>query len=260
MRTPLEIIGDYGVSTTSYLRAIQEFNGILDEDPILLRKEEYEEKIAEIVGGDHPPRYRNEKEARIYFLYVVQETIRAFQTDVPEMSDVWEDAQARAKKMIEEQPWSIKEYFTEDSGEPKLDAAGNPKRRKGAKKEEAEALYVKMNDGKNDRPSIIAALVDEVGLSKAGATTYFHNLKSKFGFAGPKTEKKKRKPKVKADPKPKTEKKKRGPTKKQQAVEIYTRLKGQPKDVVMAEIMQQTGTTKAGANTYYCSCRNELGE
>lgn len=263
MRTPLEFIADYGVSTTSYIRAIQDFNDL--DDPIILTKAQYERGIADIIGGDHPPSYRNDKEARIYFLYVIQETIRAFQQQgIPEMDEVWEYAQTRARKMIEKQPWSIKDYFTEDKGEPKLDAAGNPKKRKGAKKEEAEALYRELNDGTNDRPAIIAALVDEVGLSKAGATTYFHNLKKKFGFAGPKTERKKAERKVKSAPKPPDHKaigkKRKGPTKADQARTIYQAMKGQPKAAIIAEIVAKTKTSKAGANTYYCSCKKELGE
>lgn len=260
MRTPLEIIADYGVPTTSYLRAIQAFND--DEKPIVLRKEQYEKGIADIVGGDHPPSYSNEKEARIYFLYVVQETIRAFsQGTIPEMDVVWEDAQNRAKNMIANQPWAIKDYAAEDTGEPKLDAAGNPKKRKGAKKDEAEALYRRMNDGKNDRVAIINALVEEVGMSKPGATTYFHNLKKQFGFAGPNAEKPVRVKKAVPQPTPKKTKQKRsGPTKSQLAKQIYTSLKGRPKEEIIAEIVAQTGTSRAGANTYYCSCKKELGE
>jgi len=258
MQTPLEIIAGYGVSTTSYIRAIQEFNDL--ERPIVLRKAQYEQGIADIIGGDHPPSYSNEKEAKIYFLYVVQETIRAYGTGViPDMAEVWENAQIRAKKMIENQPWAIKDYFTEDDGEPKLDATGNPKKRKGAKKDEAEALYRRLNDGTNDRTAIIDALINEVGMSKPGATTYFHNLKKQFGFSGPKAEKKKRAVKTGPTPVEKKPKKDKSPTKAEQARQIYTALKGRPKDEIISEIVKKTGTSKAGANTYYCSCKKEYG-
>lgn len=265
MRTPLEVIAGYGVSTTSYIRAIQQFNDL--DHSIILKKEQYEKGIADIVGGDHPPSFSSEKEARIYFLYVIQETIRSFsQGTIPEMDHVWEDAQRRAKQMIINQPWAVKDYCADDEGEPKLDAAGNPKKRKGAKKDEAEALYKRMNDGNNDRTAIIAALIDEVGMSKAGATTYFHNLKKQFGFSGPKTEKPKRQrktqiPSERSLSKPtKNVSRKGGPTKAEIAKQIYTSLRGRSKEDVIAEIIAKTGTSKAGANTYYCSCKRELGE
>jgi hypothetical protein len=259
MRTPLEIIADYGVSTTSYIQAIQQFNNI--DHPIVMEKSQYEESINEIIGGDTPPTFSSDKEARIYFLYVVQETIRAFgQGIIPDMADVWVEAQRRAKIMIQEQPWAIKEYNTETTGEPKLDAAGNPKKRKGAKKVEAEALYKRMNDGQNDRNAIIDALIADVGLSKPGATTYFHNLKKQFGYAGPEPVKKKAKKKLSAPSTPKSTKKVIRPSKSEQARRIYTDLRGRPKEEVIAQIIKQTGTSPGGANTYYCSCKKELGE
>lgn len=257
MRTPLEVIAEFGVSTTSCIRAIQDIN---DPDrPITLSKAQYEQTIADIIGGDHPPVYRNEKEARIYFLYVVQETIRAFQTDIPEMDEVWEEAQRRAADLIQRQPWVAKDYKTDEIGEPKLDATGNPKKRKGAKKEEAEALYRKMNDGLNDRPTIVAALMEEVGLSKPGATTYFHNLKKQFGFSGPDTPKRKVKPAAKPPENTTREaiKKAVKASKKSIARQVYDELKGQSKDDILTGIIERAGTTKAGANTYYCSFVND---
>jgi hypothetical protein len=257
MQTPLEIIGAYGVSTTSFIKAIQEFND--PERPIFLSKTQYERGIANIIGGDHPPLYANEKEARIYFLYVIQETIRAFQHGIPEMDQVWEEAQRRAKAMIERQPWAVKDYNTTEDGEPKMDAVGNPKKRKGAKKEEAEALFRQMNDGTNSRTTIIAALVDEIGMSKAGATTYFHNLKKQYGFKGPKEVKPVKQASTEPrQPKPKIVKAKKT-TKADIARQVFVELKDKPKDVIIEAIIEKTGTTRAGANTYYCGCKKEFG-
>ena len=84
MQTPLEIIENYGAPTNSYIGAIGYFR-----DRRNLSKKQYEKGIADIVGAEQIPSFSNEKEARLYFLYTVQETIRAFQGDtIPEMVDV----------------------------------------------------------------------------------------------------------------------------------------------------------------------------
>lgn len=257
MRSPLEVIAGYGLSTSSYIQAIRQFNDL--DNPVILNKKQYETAIAEIVGSDTPPSFSNEKESRIYFLYVVQETIRAFGHSVPSMEDVWVEAQRRAKNMIESQPWAIIDYAAERNETPKIDAAGKPKKRKGAKKAEAEALYRELNDGNNDRLKLIEALMSQVGLTKGGATTYFHNMKKRFGFKGPEVKKiKQRKEKSGpvAPPRKKTLARK-GPTKAEIAGSVYNEMKSESKEKIIEEIIKRTGTTKAGANTYYCSCKKK---
>lgn len=256
MQTPLEIIKGFGAPTNSFIAAIHHFK--FERNP--LSKRDCESSIAQIIGAEQTPSYSNDKEANLYFLYVVQETVREFNKGhIPDMADVWVEAQARARRFIEENPWSIRDYATEE-GSP-VDVDGQPKQKKGAKKDQAEDLYRKMNDGKNDRNAIIQALVDEVGMSKAGATTYFHNLKKTFGFSGPKTERVKREKKV-TEPKTKaggTKKAKRvGPSKGEIARRIYAEMVGASKDEVVARIIEETGTTPAGANTYYCVARKEI--
>lgn len=255
MQTPIQIIETYGAPTNSFTAAVHHFK--FERAP--LSKSECEAGIAQIVGADQHPTYRNAKEANLYFLYVVQETVRAFNGGVvPEMADIWEVAQRRAVNFITDNPWAIKDY-TSDEGDDVVD--GQPKQKKGAKKDQAEALYRKMNDGKNDRNTIIQALVDEVGMSKAGATTYFHNLKKTVGFSGPKTEKVKREKKV-VEVKPKGNEtgrvKKSGPSKGEVAKRIYAEMVGSPKDEIIARIVEETGTTVAGANTYFCMARKEF--
>ncbi len=61
---------------------------------------------------------------------------------------------------------------------PKLDAAGNIKPKKGAKKEMARKVYdEKIRNTELTRKEAIAILVEEVGLTPAGASTYYANLK-----------------------------------------------------------------------------------
>jgi hypothetical protein len=259
MQTPIEVISGFGSPTNSYLAAIQFFR----EERNTLSKEEYEDAIAKIIGADTAPSFRNEKESALHFLYVVQETVRAFNSGViPDMAEIWELAQNRVKYMIECSPWAIKEYTSAETSNINVPNAA-PKRKKGAKKDLADTLYRKMNDGKNDRIAIIAALIDEVGMSKAGATTYFHNLRKKYGFAGPVTKKKRGRKTASVVPtsvsKP-NQKKVGGLTKGQIATAIYAEMKDKPKSEVVARIVAETGTTPAGANTYYCAARKQVGE
>ena len=256
MNTPLEIITSYNVPTSSYIRAIQTLN---DADcPILFSKEQYEKNIAEIIGAEIAPTFSSEKEARIYFLYTVQETIRAFNfsASIPDMESVWKNIQLRASKLIQEQPWLVKDYSADTDGEPKVDAAGNPVRRKGAKKEECEILYQQLNDGVNTRVDIIASLMEEVGMTKPGATTYFHNMKKKFGFSGPAPIKTKRK----RDATPPKESKHvpskvKKISKSKIAEQVFKEMIGCDKNEVLDEIVKRANTSRAGANTYYCACK-----
>jgi hypothetical protein len=186
MKAPLEVIADYGIPTNSWLDATQ-YVTTADEDISYQRpgigtlpKEEYEKRIAEVLGLDAVPEYESQKIARIYFGYTVQETIRNFQVGVPDMEWLWNDINQRAEKFMIEHPWAIKEYVNEDEdGEPKLDAAGNPKQRKGAKKELAKKVWADNADKQATMPrkEWIALLCEEVGLTPAGASTYYANLK-----------------------------------------------------------------------------------
>lgn len=264
LKSPLEVIASYDIPTDSIIRAAR----VAGE--LYLNQSQFERAIAEIVGSDTPPAYSNLKESRMYFRYTVQETVRAFLGgDVPDMENVWRDSQQRAQAFISANPWCIKDFISETNGvdefgSPRLktDARGNPKMKKGAKKELALALYLRMNDGANDRSAIIQALMDEVSMTKAGATTYFHNMKKEYGYKGPKTEQKPRE-KNAVTPKPTAPKKERkrrsGPTKSSIAEQVYLRMKGSPKPDIIAAIVQESGTSPAGANTYYCASKKKHG-
>jgi hypothetical protein len=186
MNTPLQVIEKLGLPTDSYIAAI----GVAKDpdNPLVLTKSEHEAAVAEIVGLDIVPVFEDDKHARHYFHYTIQETIRAYMIaagGIPDMDEVWTEIQRRFAKFKHEQPWAFKDYVdeqrTDEYGEVKLDSVGKPKQKKGAKKQQAYALYQKLN-GTTDRPGIIAAFMKDIGMTKAGATTYFHNCKKEFGF------------------------------------------------------------------------------
>ena len=176
MKDPISIIADLGVPTESFSAAIHHFYDRVD-----FSKDRYESLIAEIIGLDNPPTFESIKEAKLYFLYTIQETVRAFNTGtVPDMDDLWDAIVVKTKTMIARSPWSIKEYDTYATGEPKLDAMGKPKPKKGAKKELARQVYLDNNHRTMKRKEWIELLMEKVGLSQGGASTYYANLKKEY--------------------------------------------------------------------------------
>jgi len=66
----------------------------------------------------------------------------------------------------------------DEDDEPKLDAIGNVKPKKGAKKELARKVYdEKIRNKDVSRKDAIAILMEDVGMSAGGASTYYANLK-----------------------------------------------------------------------------------
>jgi len=242
MKSPLEVLNDLGAPTHSYIRTVQFFS----------EKEwthkQYERTIAKILGVPKIPPFDTNKEARLYFLYLTQETVKAFLgQDVPDMDVVWDKAVNDAKIFITDHPWCVMDYTSNTDGETPS---------KGAKKDRAQELYLSMNDGTHDRHAVIQALIDEVEMTKAGATTYFHNLREQYGFAGPLNKKtpKKRITTSKPIVKPKEKRESKGIIAKR----VYETMAGSPKEEIIVAIMQQANTSKAGANTYYCKWKKEL--
>lgn len=116
-------------------------------------------------------------------------------------AEVLANAKARALKLLTspEHKWMFaKAIRTADEGEQqavvegvdikvavKTAADGSVKIKKGGKEVLAEALYTKyvaeLNGAEYNNQAFIAILVKELGMSKAGATTYNYNMKKKHG-------------------------------------------------------------------------------
>jgi hypothetical protein len=181
MQSPIDTIISYGIPTTSYIEAAQY---VMNDDPEngrpffgLWSQERYETGIQSIIGLTAIPKYINLKTARLVFGYTVQETIKTFNSGIiPSMEDVWTDVTTKSAEYIKNHPWSVKDY-TQADGEPKLDAAGNPKQKKGAKKELAREVWNENKHKEMSRKEWIALLVELVGLTPAGASTYYAGLK-----------------------------------------------------------------------------------
>ena len=174
MNKILDVLRNQKVPVDSAVSAAQHLglNGIGK-----LADKEYVKRIKELTGVNAT--FEDSNMYRMSYAYFVTDAIKATDnTDKPDISKIWRVAKVKAAKLIKDQPW----IFATTEKEPKLDAEGNIKPKKGAKKELAMEVYRTDIVGKIDvRKDAIAILVKKVGLTPAGASTYYANLKKKNG-------------------------------------------------------------------------------
>lgn len=236
MKTPIEIITQLGLSITSHFRAVEKLsitNYSIDE---------YNKIIEDILGLEEPLNIDNIKFARIYACYVVQETIKEFQHDgIPDMVRVAQDSINMANKLTTKHPYYINQYEDDEVSEVQTDGSVKvvPKKKKGAKKERAERIFNQMKDN-HTRLEIINQFIEQLDMTKSGATTYFHNCKQKFGFKKKEEEK---------------QTKKR--SKMEIARELYSAAEDKSKAVIMTLFQSELNTSKLGSQTYYYACKKE---
>jgi len=163
-RPTLETIASYGIPTSSYVKAIQHINS-----QTTLSNDEYIRRIEEMSGFSINDDQLN---PRFTYLYIIQETIRSFgELDENEILRV---AINKSIEYVNINPWSL----AKENKRP-VDVNGNPKPKKGVKKEAALKLWKSVTDKTSmTRKEWIAKLVEVVGLTPAGASTYYANLKA----------------------------------------------------------------------------------
>jgi len=121
---------------------------------------------------------------------------------------------------VQTQPVDIKPDTT------KIEQPKNP-----TKADKAKAIYDEMiKDPKNDRQAIIARLKKEVGLTKAGAQTYYYKFQRDSGRVVEKQ-----------------------PSKMDKAKEVFEKMTfdGQSRKEIIVAFVKEVGLTKAGASTYF---------
>ena len=110
-----------------------------------------------------------------------------------------------------------------------------PERSK-SKAEKAKVIYdLMVVDSKNDKAAIIAKIKKELGLTKAGAQTYFYKFQKESGRVTEKL-----------------------PTKMDKAKEVFDKMTAEKhtrKEIIDA-FVKDVGLTKAGASTYYQNLKN----
>lgn len=168
MTNAVQMIEQFGIPTNNFVDAIRFVN---DRD--WLSKEEYEQRIEQITG--HKIALSDQKQARMYYLYLIQESVRSKDNDV---DTVINEVEQRVQHFNKEYGWALVSDEDHKSDEEKVDASGNQKPKKGAKKELAKKVWNQNKDKGYTRKQFIDILVKEVGLTPAGASTYYSNLKA----------------------------------------------------------------------------------
>ena len=174
MKQALEAIEfGYQYPVTSAIGAIQAYN----EEARAGKFAGMYDQVLQSLLGDGRDVLGNDDHARIQVGYVIQLAVEANMEGVDlDDNTLYTEATKRAHEFIVEMPWV---FATKDEA-PKLDAAGNAKPKKGAKQIQAYEVYVRLIESDGTRADIIQAFQDEVGLTIAGATTYFYNTKKKY--------------------------------------------------------------------------------
>lgn len=157
-----QYLAELGIDTRSRIYAIQDA-GALEFD-----ENTYRRIIGELTGTEDVN--IGDDYARHTFMYLIDGIMQ----DNPDLSA----AEARAIAYVDANRWVLAKPEYEYEPKQTVDALGQPKQRKGAKKE-AAIVFWKSNQGKfTTRKEWIAALADNVGLTEAAASTYHHNLKT----------------------------------------------------------------------------------
>lgn len=160
----------YKLTDQSIVRNVQELCQLEMTDG------QYLAAIAELRGDRHkiePLPDREHHQSKYVFRYLVYNLLKT--PDAP-IEDLYTKSIADAVKYIDENPWVFAK--PDDETPPKLNPDGTVAPKKGDKKVIAKKVYEENKGKVNTRKEWIALLVKEVGLTEAGASTYYANLKS----------------------------------------------------------------------------------
>ena len=131
--------------------------------------ETYRRIIGELTGAEEVN--VGDDEAKHTFMYLVNDIVDKGEADL-------DSAQKRGLKLVTKNPHLLIKPETKSYYVPKktVDATGAPVQKKGAKKQKALKLWKENNF--STRKEWIEFLMQEVPLSKAAASTYYHNMKT----------------------------------------------------------------------------------
>ena len=155
-------LASYEINVANRIRAIQSIRELgFDE-------ESYRTMILDLTGREVDG---DEFVIENTFKYLVDEVMVDGKCD-------FDVALKKATSFVDLNPWvkvkpDYTSYYTPKST---VDAMGNPKQKKGKKKDQAIKLWKERKDENLSRQQWIEILMDKVGLSKMGASTYHYNL------------------------------------------------------------------------------------
>lgn len=165
MKDATAYLTEMGINMSGRVRAVQTA-AELDFDA-----DTYRRIIGELTGDDDVN--IGDDEVKFVFRYTVQGIAEGQPVDI-----AYGAAVPKGIDYVATHPWVLAKPDYESNYTPKstVDALGQPKQKKGAKKQAAIKFW-KENQGKyTTRKEWIEALADAVGLTSAAASTYHHNL------------------------------------------------------------------------------------
>lgn len=163
-----------GVPTDSVVRAAQYINDLMLNTP--QAADRVKALTGEVVEGEHVMR------VPLVYGYLVQNLLKAhIAKQAAQLVDLLAKSKEQADALIEKQGWLF--IADEDAradienADPEVVIAGKAK--KGARKVLGLKVYKAEIEGvEMTRKEAIAILMEKVGLTQSGASTYFHNFKS----------------------------------------------------------------------------------
>jgi hypothetical protein len=157
---------ELNIDMSSRIRAVQDA-GALEFD-----ENTYRRVIGEMLELDDVN--ISDDHAKHTFMYIVQDLA----SGLPAQLEV---AEEKAIKFVAKNPWEIIKPDYSQYYEPKstVDALGQPKQKKGAKKDAAIAFWNANQDKNWTRKEWITNLAEAVGLTPAAASTYYYNVSKK---------------------------------------------------------------------------------
>ena len=168
MSDPIKFLQKHKIPTESAVKAIKYMNH---------HSEELNFKTLLVDMTGHSQEY-SDRDTKYTFMYAVQEVLYASNTtNVFNMEDIVKTAHTKAINFIKNNPWT---FAAPDQSSTPSSVSGKPKRKKGAKQTAALEIYGRLKDTKT-KQEIIQIFIDDLDMSKSGATTYFYNVKKKLG-------------------------------------------------------------------------------
>lgn len=168
-------IKTYGAPTRSYVKAGSYMNANLP------RLSDAKALIQELTNKSCSERGKDPRYVPTVAAYVVMLTVKAhLMNQSLRMFDILTEAKAKSEKFLVDMAWSFVEDESKaevENAPPELVIAGRAK--KGARKNLGLKIYNKKIRGKDlTRKEAIAVLMEEVGLTQPGASTYYANFKN----------------------------------------------------------------------------------
>lgn len=164
----LELLQSLDIDTTSRINALRDVKGMNFD------REGYIELVHQLTGdNDYSD---DDHHARFTALYLVTDIVEGQKTDSIDLASAHE----KAVNYLSKNKWVMAERETTSYYKAKttVDALGNPRQKKGAKKEKAIKFWNNNQGNFSTRKEWVNALMENIGLTQAGASTYYHNLKT----------------------------------------------------------------------------------